>query len=168
MKLPPLKFSLNRDELGLIAGVDEVGRGPLAGHVGFDGVAQAMSGAAWFSGDPDRPARAAVPYTDYLAATNAAFGILIALIDRGKTGKGQVVEGSLLGAALTTAGGHIMEQAVLGANRQPTGNRSQAAAPPMCFALGTAGSSSRWSGMRCLHGWQWCSARRSGRTTNGS
>lgn len=33
MKLPPLKFSLNCEEPGLIAGVDEVGRGPLAGHV---------------------------------------------------------------------------------------------------------------------------------------
>jgi len=107
--------------------------GPLSNHVGFDGVAQAMSGAAWFSGEPDHPVRTAVPYTDFLAATNSAFGTLLALMERQKTGRGQVVEASLLGAALTLANGHIMEQAVRAPNRQPTGNRSQAAAPSDLF-----------------------------------
>ncbi|MDP3139900.1 MAG: CoA transferase [Burkholderiaceae bacterium] len=107
--------------------------GPLSEHVGFDGVAQAMSGATWWSGQPGEPSRTGVPYADFLAATNCAFGVALALMERQKTGKGQVVEASLLGSALEIANGLIMEQSVLGVNRQPSGNRSQAAAPSDIF-----------------------------------
>ena len=43
--------------------------GPYAGRVGFDGVAQAMSGAVWFAGTDDQPVRAAAPWVDFGTAS---------------------------------------------------------------------------------------------------
>jgi len=103
--------------------------GPYANRVGFDGVAQAMSGAAWFAGDGETPARAAAPYVDFGTASLLALGVLAALRARDETGKGQLVEGALLRTALTFFSTMLIEESVLGLGRVPTGNRAQTAAP---------------------------------------
>ncbi|MCB0037719.1 MAG: CoA transferase [Anaerolineales bacterium] len=108
--------------------------GSFANRVGFDGIAQAMSGAAFFTGLPGQPAKAAVQYVDYASALAAAFGTLAAVLVRERTGQGQVVETSLLATALTLTNGSLIEQAVIQANRQPTGNRAQIASPADIFA----------------------------------
>src|SRR5689334_6386300 len=56
--------------------------GPYAQRVGFDSVAQAMSGAASLTGFPGAPVRAMVSYADYGTALHAAFGAMVALYDR--------------------------------------------------------------------------------------
>ena len=66
--------------------------GPYAEKVGFDGVAQAMSGAMDMTGDPDLPSKAYSPYVDFCSASLAAYGTLLALMERQKTGKGQRVQ----------------------------------------------------------------------------
>ena len=66
--------------------------GPYAHRVGFDTIAQAMSGAMSLTGFPETPVRAQVPFEDYGTALHAAFGILAALLNRERTGEGQVVE----------------------------------------------------------------------------
>ena len=103
--------------------------GPYSERVGFDGVAQAISGAAYMNGRPGDPMRSFVPWADYGTASLAAFGTLAALMERAKTGKGQQVEGALLHTALAFNGSVLLEQAVLAKNRAPTGNRSQFAGP---------------------------------------
>jgi len=103
--------------------------GPMAGYVGFDGVAQAMSGAVYMTGQPDQPYRAQVNWVDFGTALHCAFGTLAALMERARSGQGQHVDGSLLGTALTFTNAMLIEQAVIGINRVPTGNRGQAAAP---------------------------------------
>jgi crotonobetainyl-CoA:carnitine CoA-transferase CaiB-like acyl-CoA transferase len=60
---------------------------------------------------------------------HCAFGTLTALIERSKSGRGQVVEGALLATALTFTNATLIEQAVIAANRLPTGNLGQTAAP---------------------------------------
>ncbi len=102
--------------------------GPYAERVGFDGVAQAMSGAAYFSGE-SQPVRAAAPYVDFGTASLMAFGIMLALRSREETGRGQLVEGALLRTAMTYFSTMLIEEAVLGLDRKPSGNRSQTAAP---------------------------------------
>ena len=104
-------------------------KGPYANKVGFDGVAQAMSGAVRFSGQPGQPTRAAVNYIDFSSGLSSALGVVAALLNHEKTGQGQAVETSLLATALTLSNGMLIEQAVIEANREPTGNRSQLAAP---------------------------------------
>jgi len=108
-------------------------KGPMSGYVGFDGVGQAMSGSVYMTGEPGKPHRAWVAWVDFATALHCAFGTLLALMERSRTGKGQVVKGSLLGSALTLGNAMLIEQAVLGINREPTGNRGQTAAPVDLF-----------------------------------
>lgn len=109
-------------------------QGPFAGRGGFDGVGQAMSGAMFMSGRPGRPAKAAAPYVDYATAVLAAFGTVAALYERQASGRGQQVEGSLLGTALAVFNSHLIEEGGLGLGREPTGNRVQTSAPSDVFA----------------------------------
>ena len=103
--------------------------GPMSKNVGFDGIGQVMSGAVYMTGQPDQPYRASAPYVDFGTALNCAFGTMAALMERSKTGKGQVVQGALLATALTINNASLIEQAVVAPNRVPTGNRGQTAAP---------------------------------------
>ncbi len=108
--------------------------GPDAEKLGFDGVGQAMSGAMYFTGMPGAPVKAAAPYVDYSTAVMSAFGALSAIIERNRTGRGQVVEASLLRTALAVFGSFVTEESALGLGRVPTGNRVQTSAPSDCFA----------------------------------
>lgn len=108
--------------------------GPDAEKLGFDGVGQAMSGAMHMSGLPGAPAKAAAPYVDYSTAVMSAFGALAALRERDRTGRGQHVQASLLRTAMAVFGAFLTEEAALGLDRPPTGNRVQTSAPSDCFA----------------------------------
>lgn len=109
--------------------------GPYSDRVGFDGVGQVMSGAAYMTseGDGEKPYRFQAPWVDFGTALHCAFGTVLALLARNATGQGQVVEGALLATAVTVSNGMLIEQAVLGIDRKPTGNRSQTAAPVDIF-----------------------------------
>jgi len=107
--------------------------GPYASRVGFDGVAQAMSGATYFSGMEDQPVRCSAPYVDFGTASFLAFGVMAALRARDETGRGQLVEGSLLRTALTYFSPTLIEEEVLKIDRKPTLNRSQTAGPSDIF-----------------------------------
>jgi crotonobetainyl-CoA:carnitine CoA-transferase CaiB-like acyl-CoA transferase len=107
--------------------------GPYSNRVGFDGLGQAMSGAMYLSGTPEQPVKAWPPFVDFGTASFAAFGTLAALYEKQKTGKGQVVEGSLFNTALTLMNGTAIEQSALQINRVASLNRGQAAAPSDTF-----------------------------------
>jgi crotonobetainyl-CoA:carnitine CoA-transferase CaiB-like acyl-CoA transferase len=107
--------------------------GPYASRVGFDGVAQAMSGSTYFSGTEEQPVRCSVPYVDFGTASLLAMGVLAALRARDQTGRGQLVEGALLRTALTYFSPTLIEEEVLKIDRKPTLNRSQTAGPSDIF-----------------------------------
>jgi crotonobetainyl-CoA:carnitine CoA-transferase CaiB-like acyl-CoA transferase len=107
--------------------------GPYADRVGFDTVAQVMSGAVYMTGEPGQPYRAAVSWVDFGTALHSAFGTLAALMARRVSGRGQKVEGALLATAVTFTNAMLIEQAVIAPNRVPTGNRAQTAAPSDLF-----------------------------------
>lgn len=108
-------------------------KGPWRDRGGFDGVAQAMSGAAYMTGEPDKPAKAAAPYVDYATAVLSTVGTLAALIEREKSGVGQHVEASLLGTALAVFNSHLIEEGGLALGREPTANRVQTSGPSDVF-----------------------------------
>lgn len=108
--------------------------GPDRDKGGFDGVAQAMSGAMHLTGTPGQPVKAAAPYVDFSTAVFSALGVMAALMEREKSGCGQHVETSLLGSALAVMNAHLAEQAVTRINRPGTGNRVQTSAPSDVFA----------------------------------
>jgi len=103
--------------------------GPLSHKHGFDGIGQAMSGAVYLSGTPELPTMAKVPWVDFGTAFLSAFGTLAALIERGKTGRGQKVEGALLRTAVAISNAMLIEQALTGVDRTAIGNRAFNAAP---------------------------------------
>jgi crotonobetainyl-CoA:carnitine CoA-transferase CaiB-like acyl-CoA transferase len=103
--------------------------GPLSNKHGFDGIGQAMSGAVYLSGTPELPTMTKVPWVDFGTAFLSAFGTLAALIERGKTGRGQKVEGALLRTAVAISNAMLIEQALTGIDRTAIGNRAFNAAP---------------------------------------
>jgi crotonobetainyl-CoA:carnitine CoA-transferase CaiB-like acyl-CoA transferase len=92
-----------------------------------------MSGAVYMTGEPDQPYRAQVAWVDFSTALHCAFGTMAALMVRKATGKGQWVEGALLATAVTLSNALLIEQAMIGANRVPTGNRGQTSGPVDLF-----------------------------------
>ena len=68
--------------------------GPYRERPGFGRIAAAMSGISYLSGYPDRPPVSPGTPTipDYLAGAMGAFGVLVALEHRRRTGEGQVVD----------------------------------------------------------------------------
>ena len=114
----------------ILTTVSGFGRGgPDSEKTGFDGVFQAMSGAAYLSGFGDAPVKSYAAWVDFGTAAFAALGTMAALMERGKSGKGQMVEGALLGTALTYFNFHLIEQQLRGTDREASGNRSQYAGP---------------------------------------
>lgn len=107
--------------------------GPFLDRVGFDGVAQALSGNLHMTGEADQPTRNFHPYVDYTTGALNTVAILSAILHRQQTGEGQEVQGALLASALTVAGGTLIEEAVTGIGRVATGNRGQTAAPSDTF-----------------------------------
>lgn len=71
--------------------------GPYKGRPGFDQIAQGMGGLMSITGLPGQgPVRVGIPIADLCAGLFAAQGIMIALLEREQSGKGQWVQSSLL------------------------------------------------------------------------
>jgi crotonobetainyl-CoA:carnitine CoA-transferase CaiB-like acyl-CoA transferase len=114
--------------------------GPDAHKLGFDGIGQALSGTVFMSGEPDAPRRASVNWVDFGTAISAAFGALLALMARERSGRGQEVSGSLMATALTFSNAMLIEQAISKPDRVPQGNLGYGSAPADLFKC----SDGRW------------------------
>jgi formyl-CoA transferase len=96
--------------------------GPYAARAGYGSIGEAMGGIRYVTGDPDRPpARAGISLGDSLAATFAALGTLVALHQRGRTGRGQVVDSAIYEAVLAMMESLLPEWQVAGYQRERTG-----------------------------------------------
>lgn len=127
-------LSALRPEIILVTASAFGSEGPLAQHVGFDGVGQAMSGVVHLSGTADEPSRSQANYIDFGTALHCAFGVMLALRERDATGRGQRVSGSLLGTALAISNSLTIDHALNGIERTPIGNRSFGSGPTDLFA----------------------------------
>ncbi|MCI0489469.1 MAG: CoA transferase [Blastocatellia bacterium] len=103
--------------------------GPYRDRVGFDSVAQAMSGAMGLTGFPGPPVRDIVSFMDYGTALHAAFGAMAALFEKQKTGRGRLIEVSLLTTGVTFMLPLLAERAATGTLRAQQGNTSYYTAP---------------------------------------
>ena len=108
--------------------------GPFSDRVGFDGLAQAMSGAMHMTGPEGQPTRNSTPYVDFCTGSLLAMATLAALRHRDLTGEGQELEGALLKTAVTIANATLIEQDQLQINREASHNQGQTAAPSDTFA----------------------------------
>ena len=86
--------------LGSISGFGQ--DGPYAERAGFDQIAQGLGGLMWITGQPGGgPVRAGIAVADVGSGLHCAIGILIALLEREKSGEGQWVSSSLLQAMIS-------------------------------------------------------------------
>jgi crotonobetainyl-CoA:carnitine CoA-transferase CaiB-like acyl-CoA transferase len=106
------------------------GTGPYASRGGYDLIAQGMSGVISVTGDEDGPpAKSGVPLSDLAAGLFSAYGILCALEYRDRTGEGQLVDTSLLEAAMALTMWEATEYWVTGETPKALGSAHRLSAP---------------------------------------
>jgi crotonobetainyl-CoA:carnitine CoA-transferase CaiB-like acyl-CoA transferase len=127
---------LARENPGLIyCAVSGYGRdGPYADKGGFDLIAQGFAGLMSITGEPGRePVKTGNPVADINAGILAAVGILAAWTHKQRTGVGQVVDTSLMEAALHQTFWHAASYFAEGRSPGPTGSAHLLTAPYQAF-----------------------------------
>ena len=108
--------------------------GPLADNGGFDLIAQGFSGLMSITGHPGSPpAKTGNPVSDINAGILACVGILAALVHRGKTGQGQIVDTSLMEAAMQQTYWQAAMFFATGISAGPGGSAHPLTAPYQAF-----------------------------------
>ncbi|MFJ4830923.1 CaiB/BaiF CoA transferase family protein [Streptomyces sp. NPDC088747] len=104
--------------------------GPYAHRPGFGTLAEAMSGFAAITGEPDAPP-VLPPFglADSIAGLATAYAVMTALTARERTGEGQVVDMAIIEPILTVLGPQPLWYDQLGHVQPRTGNRSANNAP---------------------------------------
>ncbi|MBK8529772.1 MAG: CoA transferase [Rubrivivax sp.] len=97
--------------------------GPLGGLPGYDAALQALCGLMSVNGEATgEPLRVGVPVVDMVAGLNAALGVMLALHERARSGRGQFVESALYDAGLSLLHPHAANWFMDGRTPQRTGN----------------------------------------------
>jgi len=108
--------------------------GPYAERPGFDQIAQGMGGLMSITGEPGQgPVRAGIPIADLSAGLFCAMGILIALLEREKSHKGQQIETSLLQAQIFMLDFQAARWLVKGEVAKQAGNNHPTSIPTGVF-----------------------------------
>jgi crotonobetainyl-CoA:carnitine CoA-transferase CaiB-like acyl-CoA transferase len=112
--------------------------GPEGGRAGYDQIAQGEAGLMSLTGpSPEDPQRVGVPISDLLAGMYGAYGVLAAVIERGRTGRGQVVRTSLLAAVVASHALHGTAWTVAGQVGHAQGNHHPSIVPYGLFRCGS-------------------------------
>lgn len=93
--------------------------GPYEARTALDEVAQMMGGLAYMTGPPGRPLRAGASVIDVTGGMFGVIGVLAALAERERTGKGQLVQASLFETTAYLVGQHMAQFAVTGVPAAP-------------------------------------------------
>ena len=108
--------------------------GPYKDRPGFGVVAEAMSGLRHLTAEPGRvPVRVGVSIGDTLAALHGVIGILMALHERQRSGKGQVVDVALYEAVFNCMESLLPEYSAFGAVREAAGSALPGIAPSNAY-----------------------------------
>jgi crotonobetainyl-CoA:carnitine CoA-transferase CaiB-like acyl-CoA transferase len=114
--------------------------GPFADRLGFDPVAQAESGFMSMNGYPDRPGvRTGASVMDISTGMMAANAILLALLARERSGKGQYLEVALFDTAMFMTGFATMQHLLTGNDGGRYGNTSPDTCPSGVFMASDQG-----------------------------
>ena len=113
--------------------------GPLGGLPGYDAVIQAMAGLMSVNGEAGgEPLRVGLPVVDMVTGLNAAVGILLALNERSRSGRGQFVEAALYDCGISLLHPHLANFLPTGKLPQRTGNAHPNICPYDTFRTATA------------------------------
>jgi formyl-CoA transferase len=96
--------------------------GPYASRAGFGSIGEAMGGIRYVTGSADEPpSRTGISLGDSLAALHAAIGTLVALHERERSGRGQVVDAAIYESVLAMMESMLPEWQQTGYQRERTG-----------------------------------------------
>src|SRR5215469_4652810 len=110
--------------------------GPYAARAGYDLMAQGMGGFMSLTGAPDgEPTRAGVPIADIFTGVYSAVGILAALAEREKTGRGRHVDTALVDTQVGVLGNQALNYLVSGALPERIGNAHPNIVPYQVFPV---------------------------------
>jgi crotonobetainyl-CoA:carnitine CoA-transferase CaiB-like acyl-CoA transferase len=108
--------------------------GPYRNRPGYDIIAQAESGVMDLTGEPDRaPVKLGTSLADIVTGLHAVQGILLALLARHRTGKGQFIDVSLLDSMVSTLTYHSLIYLTTGRVPRRQGNRHPSIVPYESF-----------------------------------
>ena len=108
--------------------------GPYASRALFDAIAQAMSGLMSLTGEKDgEPTLVGSYIADYITGFHATIGTLLALVERQRSGTGQVVDVASLDCMFTCLGIPPIAFAMLGEESRRQGSRDLLTAPANLF-----------------------------------
>lgn len=93
--------------------------GPYESRPALDEVVQFMGGLAYMTGPPGRPLRAGTSVIDIMGGTFAVIGIMAALRERERTGKGQLVKSALFESTAFLMSQHMAGHSVTGREVPP-------------------------------------------------
>ncbi len=114
--------------------------GPYASRPGFGTLAEAMSGFAAMNGEPGRPPLLPpLALADGVTAFATAFSVMVALHARAQTGRGQIVDTSLVEPLMNLLGPQLAAWDLLGELQPRTGNRSSHNAPRNVYVTADGG-----------------------------
>ncbi len=100
--------------------------GPYEHRTALDEVVQMMGGLAYMTGPEGRPLRAGTSVNDIMGGMFGAIGVLAALRQRDRTGRGQPVQSALFENNVLLVAQHMMQFAVTGQAARPMPNRLSA------------------------------------------
>ena len=104
--------------------------GPMGGFPGYDAMVQASSGLVSVNGSAEGgPVRIGVPVVDLSTGMNATIGIMMALYERNRSGKGQFVDATLYDSALALHHPHAPNYFTAGQKPKLVGNSHGSLAP---------------------------------------
>jgi crotonobetainyl-CoA:carnitine CoA-transferase CaiB-like acyl-CoA transferase len=132
--------------------------GPEASRAGYDQIAQGEGGLMSITGT-SQPTKVGVPIADLIAGMNGAFGVVAALHERTRTGRGRVVRTSLLAGMVGVHAFQGTKWTVAGEVPGLSGDHHPSIAPYGMFATGTApiqiacGSEGLWRALCTALGW---------------
>ncbi|WP_422674040.1 CaiB/BaiF CoA transferase family protein [Bailinhaonella thermotolerans] len=108
--------------------------GPEGGRPGYDQIAQGEAGLMSLTGpSPDEPYRVGASIADLLAGLHGAYGVVAALYERERTGRGRVVRTSLLASVVGVHAYHGTAWTVAGRVPGPAGNHHSSITPYGAF-----------------------------------
>ena len=108
--------------------------GPMAERSAFDIAMQAMGGVMSVTGEEGRPLRSGLPLADLGTGLFAAIGVLAAVVEKQRTGRGQMVDVAMFDAMAGLLTQYAGRYFMTGETVQPVGNRHPAVVPYGTFA----------------------------------
>lgn len=108
--------------------------GALSLRPAYDQIIQGISGVMSITGDEDSaPLRVGYPVCDTIGGMTAAFAVAAALVDARGSGRGRMIDVSMLEATLATMGWPLSNYLNAGIEPKPMGNQNFTAAPSGTF-----------------------------------